>query len=570
LRSPRAGAISEQFGGRVARTIAGGVLAGFGLTWATAAVAAAAPGDGTVPAATLIQQIADGKPIEYDGVTVVGDVDLSSVDTAARIVRCTDCTFTGSIRASNAIFNRVVDLSGADIRGDARFDGAIFRDAFLMSRTVDRAARIHGRTSFTLAAFHGPATFDAIRMDGDADFRVSQFLGYASFANANALGTISFDSSLFEGRAMFGGTSVPDEDDDLPAGVGCPTPIHGTFVGPSSFVSVAFAGKLDARGRCFAGDASFAGATFAAVDFDLARFGGSARFDDVGIEGPASFRAVRVDGALWFRNAALHGPTDFDSATFVGRTDLHGTVASDSLSLEDVTIKSTIGLDQVHAASFRMQLGRLKSLQSKPIQKQVLTMVEATAREQGDLATANDAAFERSSMETDDKQGSEWMAGMLAREVGGYFVRPLYPLRAILALFLLGTLIRFADRTSLRTAIASGALRVGAGASSLRSSNAVPDLPTMAAKGRGAMAGLGMGVGGTFLAMAYSAQDTLRAAFSLKLGSDETRPANGRELMVAVAKAVEWIAYKLLFATFLLGLANSNPTFKQLIEAVKP
>jgi hypothetical protein len=92
----------------------------------------------------------------------------------------------------------------------------------------------------------------------------------------------------------------------------------------------------------------------------------------------------------------------------------------------------------------------------------------------------------------------------------------------------------------------------------------------MAAKSRGAMAGIGMGVGGTFLALAYSAQDSLRAAFSLKLGSDRTRPPTGPELGMDVAKALEWIAYKLLIATFLLGLANSNPTFKQLIEAVKP
>src|SRR5262249_54757251 len=147
--------------------------------------AAAASQGGTVPAAELVQRIADGKPVEYDGATVIGDVDLSNVDTATRIVRCTNCTFTGSILASNTIFNRVVDLSGADIRGDARFDGAIFRDAFLMSETTSRPARVRRSATFDLAAFHGPATFEGARLDGDADFRVTQFLGYASFATTD-------------------------------------------------------------------------------------------------------------------------------------------------------------------------------------------------------------------------------------------------------------------------------------------------------------------------------------------------------------------------------------------------
>ena len=36
----------------------------------------------------------------------------------------------------------------------------------------------------------------------------------------------------------------------------------------------------------------------------------------------------------------------------------------------------------------------------------------------------------------------------------------------------------------------------------------------------------------------------------------------------ALLALAESFAYKVLFALFLIGLANSNPTFKQLVEAV--
>jgi hypothetical protein len=79
---------------------------------------------------------------------------------------------------------------------------------------------------------------------------------------------------------------------------------------------------------------------------------------------------------------------------------------------------------------------------------------------------------------------------------------------------------------------------------------------------------MGMTTGTVVLEFAEAAQDTFAAAFGLKINTGERRPTTGPEMVIALAKVVEWVAFKFLIATFLLGLANANPTFKQLIEAV--
>src|SRR5262249_27410104 len=89
-----------------------------------------------VNAADLVAEVAAGQSVERSGITVVGDLDLRAADHASHTFRCTDCTFSGSVIASNVTFDRIVDLSGAAISGRLELSGAIFRDAFLLSATA--------------------------------------------------------------------------------------------------------------------------------------------------------------------------------------------------------------------------------------------------------------------------------------------------------------------------------------------------------------------------------------------------------------------------------------------------
>ena len=158
---------------------------------------------GTVAAAELVAAAADGQPVELDGAMIVGDLDLSSIETISRIFRCTRCTFNGSIASSNVIFERLVDLSGADVAGAVDFGGAIFRDAFLMRAVGERPTRVVGPVSFSLATFGSRANFEGAQFGSDVDFRVTQFGGDATFADASIAGDARFDSASFAGRTQF-------------------------------------------------------------------------------------------------------------------------------------------------------------------------------------------------------------------------------------------------------------------------------------------------------------------------------------------------------------------------------
>ncbi len=519
--------------------------------------------NGTMPGSALVELIAAGKPVELDGATITGDVDLRPVDTVARVVRCTNCTFAGSILASNTIFNRVVDLSGATIAGAALFDGAVFRDAFLMRETTARPAAIDGLASFTLAAFNGRASFEGIRFASDADFRVAQFLADASFADAEVDGAGRFDGALFDGRAWFSGSPAGDVAPSGPVTQsGCPGTVRGVFVGPTSFTSVAFSDKVDFRQRCFGADAAFDGATFGAVDFSLAIFRDRATFDDASVDGAASFRVVQVFGDLSFQHVVLRGPATFEAAILHGKVQLAGTSASDSLSLDGVKVGSTLGLNKVQANGFEMDLDKLGSVPGGPVREAVLAMVESSARARGDLGLANEAEFQRSSLETDRAEGLDRTSGLLQREVAGYFVKPIYPLRAFAILFVVGMFVRFLVRT--------GALRRIGDVQLARPTLAtLPARPSVSRQAAMSASRSGLLSGSqVILDFAVSAESTFRAAFGLKLTSDGEPPDELSEYGVAIARGAEWLTYKVLIAMFLLGLANSNPTFKQLFEAV--
>ena len=160
---------------------------------------------GWIAADEIVQTVADGQPVELEGIVIIGDLDLHEIERVSRTFTCTRCTFSGSIDASNVTFERMVDLSGSTVAKGIDFGGAIFRDPFLMRAFDGRPARVVGPVSFALANFGGRAIFERAQFEGDADFRVAQFDGDASFADASIAGDARFNSATFAGRTQFNG-----------------------------------------------------------------------------------------------------------------------------------------------------------------------------------------------------------------------------------------------------------------------------------------------------------------------------------------------------------------------------
>ena len=553
--------------GRSGRT----AIAGIWLAWAAAGVLLLAPAvaegaESEVTGAEIVQLAVAGEPVDLDDVTVVGDVDLRPVETVSRIFRCTRCTFLGAITASNVAFERVVDLSGSQLQRGINFEGAVFGDAFLMRSIGEQAATIDEPAVFTLAAFEDRANFEGSQFRDGADFRVTQFAGDASFADASVIGDARFDSATFDGRAQFNGSSAV-----------------ASIEGQANFTTAMFRDKADFRRRVFAGSATFAGAAFEAVDFTQARFGGVATFDDASVEGTCSFAAAKFEDDLHFVRVVLRGPTNFQAAQAEGEIDFVDTAAADRFDLRGLSTTKPIWLDRITAPGLQLDLSRLNNITSESVQIRVLGMIEAGARERGDIDLANEAAFRRSQIQTDLEDGVDRLVGQAGESVGGYLVQPFVPVRAIVLLVIIGTLVRAVARlvpaiskrrlawdltqTHAPAATGVGAMAVTAPATLDPRSEAeqIESSPATQAAAHDVL--LELSKAAATVARAFA--DTVRAAVRLR---PQDIPERRRDELSAYGAALlagaEWFAYKVLFALFLIGLANSNPTFKQLVEAV--
>jgi uncharacterized protein YjbI with pentapeptide repeats len=510
-----------------------------------------------IPAGDIVDLILAEQPVDLDGVTVVGDLDLAAVDTVHRVFRCTNCAFEGAIAAANVIFERVVDFSGSSVAGEVDFQGAVFRDTYLMRQTPVRAAAVTGPTSFSLAAFHGRANFEGAQFLAEADFRVAQFLGDASFAAVDFGQDARFDSAIFAGRAQFTGSASQG----------------GSFGGAAFFESVSFQGKADFRQRSFAGPATFGGSTFDTVDFTLAAFHDSATFDDASIEGAASFRVAQFYGGLSFQQVVLRGPADFEAALVFGEAEFHRTSAADRMSLHAIDPPTVLGLDQVRAADFQMDLELLDAIPSDGVRKDVLAMIASSARARGDIGLANDATFRRSRLETAQLTGVDRVLGLAGEFIGGYLVQPVYPLRALLLLVVVGAAVRTVAH--LAPAVARRRSWWDLDSPAPDSTVARPDREEPGAVVKDPAARTDrrqeqlLRLSKALAISLRSVADTLRAAFRLK---PRDVPARRREDLSAYGavflQGLEWLAFKTLIGLFLVCLANSNPTFKQLVEAV--
>ena len=580
---------------------------------------------GTMPAADLVAAITAGHPVELQGETILGDVDLTGLDTVSRVLRCTDCTFTGAVRASNVVFDRIVDLSGDTVRGDLDLSGAVMRDAFLMASSSAAAPVVAGDARFALATFAGRATFDGITFRGTADFGGAQFGGAASFTDAEMGGPGLFGSVLFKGDADFSsspagpGAGAAPADPGPPPSAGCPPGTPHAFERGVTFKGATFGGKADFRQRCFVAAAAFTGAGMGAADFSLDAFLGDAAFDGVAISGAATFRAATFGHGATFGQASLHGPVDFDGAAFGGSLQLFRASVGQLLSLQQVIIGGTLQLDGAQIARLHLALADLDHVLGNANRERALSVIETTARGEGDLSLANDAAFMRSSMETQAATGSQHALDLVLEQGAGYFVKPYYPLIAIVELLLVGTAVRTVLRVSAAVSAARvrrrqravagaagvspiidtpaptrpvaepsadpsrGSTRVPAQGSSTASARAARRTVAAAVRGRAAgravarvarRGGAAMStvlkrVGDLVLTLARAASASLRALVRTR---PDDLPEDGHDSLVTYGRVLvagaEWLAYKLLVAAIVIGLANSNPTFKQLLEAV--
>ena len=349
-----------------------------------------------------------------------------------------------------------------------------------------------------------PATFELARFGQLVSFERASFGKGANFTLARFAADATFESAAFG-------------SDDAAA--------------PAVFTRAAFGAPADFRAVMFHGRADFAEARFAQrVDFSQTSYDRTAYFRDDRFAGDADYRFASFGFhdipsrpySATFEFATSAGSFDFGSTVFQGKATFNNMTSSGAISFADAILRPGLDLVMTGMEAMNLFIAVPAVLQSvQPVdRKPVLALLERTAQARDDLGVANDALYARRVLISRGYALPARVAdAVLYRTVAGYLVRPFRPLAALALLAAVVTLARLAPWRA-RPARPLGARQVGQAA-------------------------------GGYL---HGYLDTL----ALVVPGHPTPEA----------RRLEVLAYRILFVCALVGFANSNPTLRQMFDAL--
>ncbi len=230
--------------------------------------------DKIIPAKIIITQIENSEAVDYDGITISGNLDLRELklplDDDGRCIikvplKITHSEISGLTKILNVNFSERIDFSGTTFI-NADFQGSVF-------------SKFAG---FEDAIFTGYAFFANVHFIDDVSFANSQF----------AEGTfVRFDQAIFQKDAFFWG-----------------------MVGKNIF----FGGESNFSHAIFHGIAEFSGSVFRGkTDFSFCRFYGEhIQLLNTRFSSEVSFRGSKMKGTAYFRNDLFNSTSDFSYVSF--------------------------------------------------------------------------------------------------------------------------------------------------------------------------------------------------------------------------------------------------------------
>lgn len=499
-----------------------------GLACALALVVAG-PASATAAAAKvrtgswIAEQLRAGHRVVLKRATVTGPFDLDTIDTVRRLFECHGCTFRGEVSAHDVIFERTLDLSGSTFAKTVDFTGATFRAPALFRAAVSESepsdaeakCRFRKDAVFSLAVFGDLVSFGRSTFCGAADFRDTRFSD-ATFSGAR-FQIAEFDRASFRGVALFN---------------------DAHFAAHASFEEADFRLRADFARARFKDGGDYAGTRLAeGASFLVARFS------------VIPSKQERDIDAATFQDAVSSGDLNFTFASFNNEiATFSGLVSSGSLVLRDAEFDPVggVNMDRLQVRDLILDIDAVKGISEDEQRRAVLGMIESSAKERGDLQTANDAHYELRKLRSHD-YSPVWAAAdyVFYRGVAGYFVRPLRPLIVLAAIAIMVALLR------------------------TRARGTAPDEPTTRSPARtrtwrvpvtrrprdpfwrGARRRCG-----TFFTCLL---DTFAVAGPRWRGRDRT---------LSLSERFEVVAYRLLLVCALIGLANSNPTLREMVDSL--
>jgi uncharacterized protein YjbI with pentapeptide repeats len=517
------------------------------LALLVAAPAAGAQGALTkVDAESLVRELRAGRKVSRDHLRVDGRLDLSGLESVRRLFKCRECVFEDDVLAQDVTFERIVDLSGSTFEGDVVFRGATFRGPALFRATTDESEgtgkplSVVGKADFSLAFFDDFASFGGSTFDDDAIFRDARFAD-AAFGSTIFRRAV-FDRAAFRGSALFNGA---------------------VFEGPATFSEADFRGRADFSQALFRRGGAFTGAQFARGASFLA-----ARFFTVGA---TKTEPIAAEAGAWFQALASVGDLDFTFAEFLAdepppRDDarvavFENVIVGGSVGFREATFDEIypIKLTRLQARALVLDVHAVGRIENELDRREALKMIEDSAKARDDLQVANDAHYELRILRAEGfPRFWRWVDYVFYRSVAGYLVRPLHPLVVLGVLGMLLALARFLWPDRARAQLAWFRARLRRAPAPVPESDPAPDAVPEPASARGRKAGRLRAALVGFGNLLECALDTFARAV----------PQWGRKDPPTTAERFERLVYRLLVVCALIGLANSNPTLRQMVDTL--
>jgi hypothetical protein len=256
-----------------------------------------------VSAAEVVSKIESGENIDYQNVSIEGDLDLSGQkEPLNQEVRITNCrigkadfegvTFEEPLDMRGTVFQDSVSFAKAKVLSDARFSDAVFLGA-----TDFRNSNFIGSASFTGAQFLNDTSFANARFDGDLSFLDSSFAGDVQFDYAQFSRIVTFWDARFN-NVSFLETKFDEQT----------TFAYAQFSGSTLFASTNFGSDVVFRSSLFNRNAQFGLAQFNGLcDFSGASFKGMAIFLGIKAADNIYFTDTRFDQDLILEGARIYG-----------------------------------------------------------------------------------------------------------------------------------------------------------------------------------------------------------------------------------------------------------------------
>src|SRR5262245_13866507 len=452
-----------------------------------------------------------GKPLRFYEVTS----PLILTGTMPGTVECTPCTFDKPFVARNVAYQRMVDLRDATCHDRVDLSGAAFENPVLFASFPDpkfqtQHCAIYRRNQLRRDLQLQPCS-------AGTDFQGPVSLSLATFGDEADL-----DSAKFEGPVDFS---------------------LARFRNQADFTSTDFEAPASFGGARFANSASFLGASFNRLAFDYVRTGSSDKSTSIDFdEADFSCTTDSCGKPKPLKNGRPRLPTPdavFDFSVV------------DQLSFDHTTFDPGVLLSMASVKTSELvfdpnQIGHVAA----DDQNRILSLIESGAKDANDLGVANEAHYKLEAARSRTYPlPLHVLDFVFYRSIAGYLVEPLQPLLTLLALAIAVSLFRLwlppSRRTRLKIRLKLFRERRNTRSDETRSKSRRSWIRRPAFGAAWA----------NFCRLVHELFDTLSLMW----------PGSGAS---QAGRRLEANVYRILFVCLLIGVANSNPTLRQMLDAL--